>query len=135
MAYFDPTGDGSSPRDLIEYLLTLNNLGANELVLGDFEAAFQRFAPCYHSIESAGRPVIKRIELVLSNLVVSHFLRTGSVPDSIAVLAELTEGIDVLNSDGSLVRSNYWCSLGIQGRLPRGTVLAKQGRKSDSLGS
>ena len=115
LAYFDPTGDGSNPRDLVEYLLTLNNLGANELVLGDFEAAFQRFAQCCRAIESAGRPVVKRVEIVLSNLVVAHFLRTGVIPESIAVLAELTEGMDVLSSDGSLVRSNIGALLASQG--------------------
>lgn len=115
LAYFDPSGDGSAPRDVLEYVLTLNNLGANELVIGDFDAAFERFARCYSAIEAAPQPVVKRVEIILSNLVVAHFLRTGVVPYSMALLAELTESMDVLSSDAALVRSNVAALLAMQG--------------------
>lgn len=115
LAYYDPSGDGSAPRDLVEYVLTLNNLGANELVLGDFDSAFERFARCYTTLAAAVRPIVRRIEIILSNLVVAHFLRTGVVPQSISVLDELTAPMELLSSDAGLVRSNVAALLALKG--------------------
>lgn len=114
--YFDPSGDGSAPRDLLEYLLTLNNLGANELVIGSFDSAFERFARCFQLMEATSQPQIKRVEIVLSNLVVAHYLKTGVVPQGVRALAEATAEMDILGSDAALVRSNLSGLLALQGR-------------------
>jgi tetratricopeptide (TPR) repeat protein len=106
IAYLDPQGDGTTPRNIVEYIRTLNNLGANEMVLGDFEKAFERIAMAYSVIERSGRELVKRPEIVLSNLVLAHYLKTGRAASEIGALQEAVQVLLPRESDVALIKSN-----------------------------
>jgi hypothetical protein len=106
LAFFDPAGDGTAPRDAVEYVLTLNNLGSNELVIGNLETAYRHLTRCFDFIQRAGKLVVRRSELIVSNLVIAHHLLHGQTLPLLDDLKTLTDDVDVLSSDGCLVRSN-----------------------------
>jgi hypothetical protein len=106
LLFFDPAGDGAAPRDAVEYVLTLNNLGSNELVVGNVETAYRHLTRCFEFIQRAEQPVVRRAELVFSNLVIAHHLLHGQTLPLLEDLKSLTNDVDILTSDGCLVRSN-----------------------------
>jgi hypothetical protein len=106
IAFLDPEGDGRNPRSLVEYVLTLNNLGANEMLLGDFPSAFSKFALAFRIAERSQGRILKRSEILLSNLVVCHFLTTEQVPAQVHQLQEAVRVLSITEADTALVQSN-----------------------------
>jgi hypothetical protein len=123
LLFFDPAGDGAAPRDAVEYLLTLNNLGSNELVIGEIETAYRHLTRCFEFIQRAEKPVVRRPELVFSNLVIAHHLLHGQTLSLLGDLKSLTDDVDTLTSDGSLVRSNIGALFVENGDLEAGTSI------------
>lgn len=125
LLFLDPAGDGLAPRDLVEYALTLNNLGANELVVGDFDSAYRHLTKCFQLIQRSDQLVVRRVEIVLSNVVVAHYLHRNEAPPELELLGDLVREVDVSSSDGCLVRSNIGGLLVATGSGERGLALLR----------
>jgi tetratricopeptide (TPR) repeat protein len=120
LEFFDPDGVGDAPRDAVEYVITLNNLGANELVLSQFDEALSRFKRAAAIIERTSPPLLRRGELVLSNLVVAHFMKTAIVSPIVAEIEDVIAPLSVRHSDVALLRSNLACLQAYSGNVPYG---------------
>lgn len=125
LLFLDPTGDGLAPRDLVEYALTLNNLGANELVIGNFDTAYRHLTRCFELVQRSEQMVVRRVEIVLSNFVIAHYLHWNQAPPELELLGELAREVDVSGSDGCLVRSNIGALLVATDNLERGLTLLR----------
>jgi hypothetical protein len=117
--FFDPDGLGEAPRDIVEFLITLNNLGANELVIGQFASAVERLKIAVGILSRTSPPLLRRSELVFSNLVVAHHLATGEVAPLVQELMKMFEALSVQHSDVALLRSNMSCLIAKSGDIER----------------
>lgn len=106
IGYLDPTGDQSKLRDPEEFVLCLNNLAANELVLGNFRAAYDYALRCWVFVDKFTSPVVRRPEIILSNVLVAQYLSNGIVSDEIDELLRLSKEFHSASSDGVLLTSN-----------------------------
>lgn len=106
IGYLDPTGDQSALRDAGEFFLCLNNLAANELVLGNFGSAFEHALRCWIFVDRFTSPVVRRPEIILSNVLVAQYLSRNIVSDEIDELLHLSKEFHSASSDGILLTSN-----------------------------
>lgn len=106
IVYLDPTGDQSNLKDPEEFVLCLNNLAANELVLGNFEIAYDHAIRCWSFADKFSSPVVRRPEIILSNVLVAQYLSKNIVSNEIDELLQLSREFHSASSDGVLITSN-----------------------------
>ncbi|MEP4627155.1 MAG: AAA family ATPase [Tateyamaria sp.] len=106
IVFLDPNGDQSNLTDPEEYVLCRNNLAANELVLGNFGSAYDHALRCWVFIDKFTSPVVRRPEIILSNVLVAQFLSKKIVSDEIDELLRLSRDFHSAGSDGVLITSN-----------------------------
>jgi len=90
LRFFEPVDPGALPTYPAEYLATLNNLCANELLLGRFEAARRRARRLAAFDVELIDFVLQRPELVWSNVLLCELYNGGPAPaiaDAFAALA------------------------------------------------
>lgn len=90
LSYFGPRAKGEVPIHWAEYLTTLNNLCANEIVLGRFERAHRLSIRLSAAATTVADDVLRKPEYILSNVFVVEYLLGRSPQDLITPYEAIT---------------------------------------------
>jgi hypothetical protein len=93
LSYFGPGERGEVPLHWAEYIATLNNLCANEMVLGRFDAAKRTASGLLGSAAELAGDVLRRPNYMWSNMLLTEYL-TGGRPIDLVKPFEAIATID-----------------------------------------
>lgn len=120
LRFFAPSAPGAPPPYPSEYVATLNNLCANELLLGRFESARERALLISLEGFAFTETVLRRPEVVWSNVLLCELYNGGSAPPIADAFQRLAEGRDLRSMDGMLLQINLAAAQAAAGRFKEG---------------
>ena len=106
LAYFGPDDASGVPKNATEYLATLNNLCANELVCGNIQEAHRRSVQLLPAVQGVGSLYIRRTEIIWNNILIAEHLVTGRLPKKLEYLWDWAKSTELTTSDTPLIQNN-----------------------------